>query len=113
MKLEDMLAKLRGKVDSKWYQFGLAIGLPKEMLSQLVGYSNEDCLVEVLDFWLKHHPDQPTWKELADALEDLQDYELATVILNVYETGQIIIIVAMFPLFIDNLAYMPFRFQEL
>ena len=82
--LENLLVKLRGKIKGHWYQFGLTIGVPKEALSQLVGYDEEDCLVEILDYWLKNHPDQPTWKELADAMEDLRDYELATSILKVY-----------------------------
>ena len=61
------------------------MGHPKEMLGQLSDYSNEDCLVEILDYWLKHHPDQPTWKEVADALEEMQDYELAESILQIYD----------------------------
>ena len=83
--LDALLEKLSGKVDSKWQEFGLAMGHPKEMLGQLSDYSNEDCLVEILDYWLKHHPDQPTWKEVADALEEMQDYELADSILRVYD----------------------------
>ena len=75
--LQSLLAKLHGKVKSQWYQFGLTIGVPNSILDQLCGYSEEDCLIEILDYWLKNHPDQPTWKELADAMADLQDYELA------------------------------------
>ena len=80
-----LLIKLRGKVKKNWYQFGLVLGVPKEILNQLVSYSEEDSLIELLDYWLKHHPDQPTWKEIADAMEDLQDYELANSILRVYD----------------------------
>ena len=68
----------------QWYQFGMAIGVPKEVLLELFGYSEEDCLIEILDYWLKNHSDQPTWKELADGLEDIQDYELAKSIMKVY-----------------------------
>ena len=82
--LESLLSKLNGKIKSQWYHFGLAIGVPNQTLDQLYNYSEDDCLVEVLDYWLKNHPDQPTWKELADAVADLQDYELANSILKVY-----------------------------
>ena len=84
MDLESLLAKLQGRVSTRWFQFGLAIGIPKEILEQLRGYPKEQCLVELLDYWLRYHPDRPTWKELADAIEDIQDYELASSILKVY-----------------------------
>lgn len=83
--LESLLAKLQGRVSTQWFQFGLAIGVPKEVLKQLRGYPTEQCLVELLDYWLRYHPDRPTWKELADAIEDIQDYELANSILRVYD----------------------------
>ena len=82
--LESLLTKLQGKIKNQWYHFGLAIGVPNNALDQLYSHSEDDCLVEVLDYWLKNHPDQPTWKELADAVADLQDYELANSILKVY-----------------------------
>ena len=68
------MAKFRA---SGIYHLGVAIGVPNKTLDQLCDYSEDDCLVKVLDYWLKNHPDQPTWKELADAVADLQDYELA------------------------------------
>ena len=83
--MESLLAKLQGRVSTRWFQFGLAIGVPKEILEALKCYPVEQCLVELLDYWLRYHPDQPTWKELADAIEDIQDYELASSILKVYE----------------------------
>ena len=83
--LESLLAKLQGRVSTQWFQFGLAIGIPKEVLEQLRGYPIEQCLIELLDYWLRYHPDRPTWKELADAIEDIQDYELANSILRVYD----------------------------
>lgn len=59
---------LKGQaISSKWYHFGIALGVPKKILDQLTDYSKEDSLVEVLDYWLTHHPQQPTWKEISDA----------------------------------------------
>ena len=79
-----MLTKLCGKVNDQWHQFGLAIGVPGEFLEKLKGYSEKECLVKLLDYWFRHHPDQPTWKEVADALEDIRDYQLARSIKRVY-----------------------------
>ena len=85
LNLDSLLIKLRGKVTDRWYQFGIAIGLPLAFLKKLEGYPQEECIIEILDYWLRHHPDQPTWKEIADAMEDIQDYELANSIKGVYE----------------------------
>ena len=65
--LDDLIYTLRGEISSKWYSFGLALGLPNEILNQLKDYSTEECLVEVLDYWLKHHQGNPTWQEIMDA----------------------------------------------
>ncbi len=62
-----LVRALRGQVSSKWYTFGLALGVPKQLLNHLEHHSDEECLVEVLDYWLKHHPGKPTWKEIMDA----------------------------------------------
>ena len=67
LNLNSLIHKLQGQVNTQWYQFGLAIGVPQEILEQLNHYSEYDCVVEVLDYWLKHHPGQPTWQEVADA----------------------------------------------
>ena len=37
-------------------------------------YSEEDCLVEVLDYWLKHHPGKPTWQEITDAQKKVESF---------------------------------------
>jgi hypothetical protein len=64
---QSLVDALRGQVSSKWYTFGLALGVPKQLLNQLEHHSDEECLIEVLDYWLKHHPGKPTWKEIMDA----------------------------------------------
>ena len=85
MNLDSLLIKLRGKVNDQWYQIGIALGIPLVFLRKLEGYPNEDCMVEIIDYWLRNHPDQPTWKEIADAIEDIRDYELAKSIKGMYE----------------------------
>ena len=83
--LDSLLIKLCGRVDSKWYPLGMAIGIPTEFLDNLKGYPDHECMVEMLDYWFRHHPDQPTWKEIADAIEDIHDYLLAKSIKGVYD----------------------------
>ena len=62
-----LVCALRGQVSSKWYTFGLTLGVPKQFLNQLKCDSDEECLGEVLDYWLKQHPGKPTWQEVMDA----------------------------------------------
>ena len=72
--LNSLLHKLQGQVTSQWYQFGLAIGVPINILEQFNHHSEEDCLVEVLDYWLRHHPDQPTWQEVTEAQRTIKSF---------------------------------------
>ena len=80
------LANRLSKIASnQWYQLGQKIGVPNEVLHDLWGCSDAESLERVLDYWLKHHPDQPTWKEIADAVEDIKNAELAHLISSHYE----------------------------
>ena len=63
------MIRLQGRVSSRWYQFGLALGVPNSVLGQLKDYLDEDVLVEILDYWLKNHPFRPTWQDVATALK--------------------------------------------
>jgi hypothetical protein len=65
--LSGLLQKLKGDISSQWYQFGLELRIPKDILDQLNSYSDEDRTVEILDYWLRHHPGNPTWQEVAEA----------------------------------------------
>lgn len=65
--LKRLLEKLQGQVSKQWYQLGLALGLPMDVLEGFNLYSEDDCLTEVLDYWLKHHKGKPTWQEITDA----------------------------------------------
>lgn len=80
--LHHLLIKLKDKHSSQWYLYGLAIGVPKEILNQLQDYSEEDCLTEVLDYWLQHHYSQPTWAEVMNAQKKVEFYYLAKETLN-------------------------------
>ena len=68
-----------------WYQFGLILGVPKDFLDKLKGYPEEDCIVELTDYWLRNHPDQPTWQEVADVVEKIQSYARANGFVGIYD----------------------------
>ena len=63
----------------KWYEFGRVVGVPKEEIDHysVTGCSPDQCLIEVLDYWLRHHPSQLTWKEVAHALKEIKLHQLA------------------------------------
>ena len=65
--LSSLLQKFKDDITSQWYQFGLELRVPKDILDQLNSYSDEDCIVEILDYWLRHHPGNPTWQEVVEA----------------------------------------------
>ena len=68
-----MLHTLQGQIcDSQWYQFGVAIGVPRRvLLNQIENCSEENRLAEVLEYWLKHHPSEPTWNEVIEAQQKI------------------------------------------
>ena len=65
--LSNLLQQLKGQITNQWYQFGLELGVPKDILDQLNNYSDEDRTVEILDYWMRHHPGEPMWQEVAEA----------------------------------------------
>ena len=62
-----MLIKFGDEVKSQWYKFGVAIGVSRDYLDTLSGGNESQCLKNVLDHWLRHHPGQPMWEEVAGA----------------------------------------------
>ena len=56
-------------MDNKlWYTFGLELGVPVNILESLIRYLENECMVEVVDYWLRNHPiNKPTWSELENA----------------------------------------------
>ena len=68
-----------------WHQLGQVLGVPTELLEMLKGYSQEECMIEVGDYWLRNHPDQPTWKEVTDAVESIKDHKQANGIMGIYD----------------------------
>ena len=77
--LDSLLLKIRGKISVKlWYQFGLELGVPPDFLEGLQGYpDHNECMIEVADYWLRNHPDKPTWNKVEDSL---RKFEMAHVV---------------------------------
>ena len=86
LNLDSLLIQLRAQVTPKWYEVGIAIGVPEELLHQYSSYSPDERLIEVLNYWLNDHQN-PTWRDVAKVLRDIELNELAEGIASVYETG--------------------------
>ena len=88
LNLDNLLVHLRAEVSSCWYQFGLAMQLEKEILDTIAKTcSATECIVEMLDFWLKNHIGKPSWREVVGALKAIDCMKLALDIEKVYDTG--------------------------
>ena len=81
-----MLIQLRD-VSQEWYKFGFNLGVPKEVMDKYSDYPVDQCMIEMVDYWLRHHEGRPTWREVAKALEAIEFHQLSAKILEVYLTG--------------------------
>jgi hypothetical protein len=78
--LDKLLALLREEVGPRWYDFGEAVGIDSVVLDSIAKTTfPENCIVEVLDYWLKYFYDDEklTWSDVAIALRDINLQELA------------------------------------
>lgn len=91
--LDKLLIQLRPLVGSKWYQFGEAVGINKEVLDKYAkNCLPEDCIIEVLDYWIRNHDvGQLTWRDVARVLRAIGLRQLAGDIESVYSTGTVVI----------------------
>ena len=92
MDLDSLLIQVRQQVTPKWKEFGLAAGIKSDLLEKYSSYPPEECIVEVLDHWLRNYQaptkSKPTWRDVADVLKAMELHQLADSILSVYETGK-------------------------
>ena len=89
--LDILLIQLRPQVANKWYQFGEAAGISKEVLDNYASNcAPEDCIIEVLDSWLRNFAGEPTWKDVASILRSISLCQLALEIESVYSTGNLL-----------------------
>ena len=85
--LDFLLLLLKEELTPRWYEFGSVVGVPKDILDGYLGYPSDQCLIELLDYWLRHHPGQLTWREVAQALREIKLYQLAEKALQISKTG--------------------------
>ena len=86
--LDSLLIQLRPQVSTKWYQFGEAAGIEKDVLDKIAKQCPSDqCIIELFDYWLRNSAEPPTWKTVADVLKAINLTELARDIEKVYVTG--------------------------
>ena len=88
--LDMLLIQLKPQVTPKWYQFGVATGISKEVMDNYSDHPDEECFVEVLDHWLRNHKSKPSWKEVAEVLREIDLHQLADDLMKSYETGLLI-----------------------
>ena len=86
--LDNLLIQLRAQVSPFWYHFGEAAGIETEMLDKLAdNCSPQECIVEMLDYWLRRQTKLPTWRDIAKILKVINFQQLAAQIEMVYITG--------------------------
>ena len=70
--------RLKGDIyiTSHWHLFGLAVGVPKDILVELKNYPREQQLVEVLDYWMRHSHGQVTWQQVLVAQEKVKFHQV-------------------------------------
>ena len=85
MNLDNLLIHLRDEVTPKWYELGEIIGVPKESLDKYSEHPPDQCIIEVLDYWLMLYRDKLTWKDVAHALKEINFHQLSEKVLQIHE----------------------------
>ena len=89
LNLDSLLIRLKDyKVTEKWYQFGVALGVEKEVLDRCLNYPPEQSIVEMLDHWLRSCDlEERNWRDVAKALRQIEHHQLAEKIKIIDKTG--------------------------
>ena len=90
LNLDNLLIQIRRQVTPKWLQFGLAVGINEEILEQFSNFPPEECIVEMLDLWLRTSERAVTWRDVANVLKQIGFYQLAEKVLKIYKTGKLL-----------------------
>ena len=87
--LDKLVILLREQVGPKWHKFGEAVGIDEMVLDSITSTcSPENYLSELLDYWLRYYDGRPTWRDVADALYDIDLQKLAQDIEQMYKAGK-------------------------
>ena len=88
LNLDSLLIQLQDKVTEKWHQFGVALGIEKEILDRCLDYLPEQSIVEMLDHWLRSNEhEKRNWRDVARALRQIKFHQLAKEIESIDKTG--------------------------
>ena len=88
LNLDSLLIQLQDKVTQKWHQFGVALGVEKEILDQCFNSPPEQSIVEMLDHWLRSYEHEiRNWRDVARALRQIKFHQLAKEIESIDKTG--------------------------
>ena len=55
--MDNLLIQLCSEVTPYWYQFGTIVGIDKDTLKKYLTFPPDECIIEVLDYWLRNHHD--------------------------------------------------------
>ena len=86
LNLDNLLIQVQDDVTPHWYEFGVVVGVPKEILDKCKDYPPDQCTVEILDYWLMNHRSQLTWRDVAHALKEINLHHLAEYIIQNSQT---------------------------
>ena len=93
--LDSLLIQLRKEVTTKWYEFGEVAGINGEVLDNFAkSCAPDDCIVEMLDYWLRNYKGKLTWRDIATLLRMINLHQLAFDIEQVYITGNTLYIMS-------------------
>jgi hypothetical protein len=76
--VDKLLSLLREQVGPRWREFGEAVGIDDVVLDSIAKtVFAHNCIVEVLDYWIKYSDEKLTWNDVANALREIDLLELA------------------------------------
>ena len=97
LNLDSFLIQLK-TVEDDWRQLGECLGVSPPILEEIASHCSTaaESMVEMADYWLRKHRGQPTWSEVATALQLMHHCHLADAISAVYSTGRYSYVLAKF-----------------
>ena len=76
--LDKLLFLIREHVGPRWREFGEAVEIDDVVLDSIAKTTfSHNCIVEVLDYWMKYSNEKLTWNDVANALREIDLHELA------------------------------------
>lgn len=87
--LDKLVFLLREHLSSRWYEFGEIVGIDDVVLDSIAKTSfSQNCIAEVLDYWLKYSDERLTWKSVIDVLKEIDLHNLAQDIEQMCDAGE-------------------------